>query len=61
MHHFTQDELNPSAATLLFVKQFARMCNTKKTLFVKQFARMCNTKKTPTVNGYHSFSVVACC
>ena len=46
MHHFTQDELNPSAATLLFVKQFARMCN---------------TKKTQTVNGYHSFSVVACC
>lgn len=46
MQNFTQDDFQPNAATLLFVKQFARMCN---------------TKKNQTADGYHSFSVVACC
>ena len=46
MQNFTHDEFQPSAQALLFVKQFARMCNTKKNL---------------TNNGYHSFSVIACC
>ena len=46
MQNFTPDEFHPSAATLLFVKQFARICNTKKNL---------------KDNGYSSFSVIACC
>ncbi len=46
MQNFTQDDFTPNAATLLFVKQFARMCN---------------TKKNQTANGYNSFSVIACC
>ncbi len=45
MQNFTQDDFQPSAATLLFVKQFARMCNNKKA----------------QANGSHSFSIVACC
>ncbi len=45
MQNFTQDDYQPSAATLLFIKQFARMCNTQKS----------------TTNGYHSISVLACC
>jgi hypothetical protein len=45
MQNFTQEPLTPNASTILFLKQFARMCNTKK-----------NEK-----HGYHSFSVVACC
>ena len=43
MQNFTQDDFQPNAATILFVKQFARLCNTKK----------------HTHNGYHSFPVVA--
>lgn len=46
MQTFTPDEFQPCAATLLFVKQFARMCNTKKNL---------------TDNGYNRFPVIACC
>ena len=30
MQHFTQDEFMPNPATILFLKQFARMCNSKK-------------------------------
>ena len=44
MQHFTQDEFMPNPATILFLKQFARMCNSKKQLN----------------NGYNSFSIVAC-
>lgn len=43
MQHFTQEELNPNPSTILFLKQFARMCNAKKVLN----------------NGYNSFPVVA--
>lgn len=46
MQNFTPDEFQPSAQTLLFVKQFARMCNAKKNL---------------TNHGYHSFTVIASC
>lgn len=45
MQHFTQDDFKPSPSTILFVKQFARMCNSKKNVN----------------NGYNSFSVPACC
>lgn len=45
MTHFTQDEFQPSPSTLLFIKQFARMCNSKK-----------NPK-----DGYSHFPVTACC
>ena len=45
MQNYTQEEFQPSPATLLFIKQFARMCNTAK----------------PQNNGYHSFPIVACC
>jgi hypothetical protein len=46
MQHFTQDDFSPAPTTILFIKQFARMCNSKKTL---------------TKNGYDSFTVAACC
>lgn len=45
MQDFTQDDLRPHPATLLFVKQFARMCNSMKN----------------KANGYNSISVIACC
>lgn len=45
MQHFTQDECKPNPSTILFLKQFARMCNENKELR----------------NGYNSISVVACC
>ncbi len=45
MQHFTQDEFQPNPSTILFLKQFARMCNSNK----------------KTNNGYKSFPVVACC
>ena len=45
MQHSTQNDFQPSPATILFIKQFARMCNTKKTM----------------TNGYNGFSVAACC
>ena len=44
MTNFTQDDFYPHPATILFIKQFARMCNTKKNL----------------TNGYNGISVVAC-
>ncbi len=44
MQNFTHDELNPKPSTILFLKQFARMCNSQK---------MIN-------HGYNSISVVAC-
>ncbi len=46
MQHFTQEDFSPAPTTILFIKQFARMCNSKKTL---------------TKNGYDSFAVAACC
>ncbi|MCH5306579.1 MAG: hypothetical protein J1E37_00760 [Prevotella sp.] len=58
MQNFTYDDsptdydcvdlpfLEPNAATLLFVKQFARMCN---------------SKKNQTLNGYNHCSIIACC
>ena len=45
MQNFTQDDFQPRESTLLFIKQFARMCNTKKTM----------------TNGYNGFTVAACC
>ena len=44
MQNFTQNDFQPNPSTILFVKQFARMCNAKK-------------NKT---NGYKGFSVAAC-
>ena len=44
MQHFTQNELQPNPSTILFIKQFARMCNVKKN----------------QTNGYNGFSVAAC-
>ena len=44
MQHFTQTDFQPQPTTILFIKQFARMCNSNKTL----------------TNGYNSFSVAAC-
>jgi hypothetical protein len=44
MQNFTHDDFQPNPATILFLKQFARMCNSNKT----------------TNNGYNSFSIVAC-
>ena len=31
MQYFTQDEFKPNPSTILFLKQFARMCNSNKT------------------------------
>ena len=45
MQNFTQEELQPNPSVILFIKQFARMCNTKKN----------------TTDGYRSFPVIACC
>jgi len=45
MKNFTPEEFQPSASTILFIKQFARMCNNS------------SNKK----NGYDSFSLIACC
>ncbi len=45
MQHFTQDDFQPNPSTILFLKQFARMCNSK------------NNQK----NGYNGIPVVACC
>lgn len=45
MQHFTQDELKPKPSTILFIKQFARICNSNKKVN----------------NGYNSISVIACC
>ena len=45
MTNFTQEDFSPNPSTILFIKQFARMCNA--------------TKKEN--HGYNSFSVVACC
>ena len=44
MTNFTQDDFHPHPATILFIKQFARMCNTTKNL----------------TNGYNGISVAAC-
>ncbi len=45
MTNFTQEDFTPNPSTILFIKQFARMCNA--------------TKKDN--HGYNSLSVVACC
>lgn len=45
MQNFTQDAFQPNPSTLLFIKQFARMCNTKKN----------------QNNGYHRIALAACC
>ena len=45
MHNFTQDDFQPHPSTILFIKQFARMCNS-------------NNKVN---HGYNGVSVVACC
>ena len=44
MQYFTQDSFRPDPTTILFIKQFARMCNSKKNL----------------TNGYNGIPVVAC-
>jgi hypothetical protein len=44
MQHFTQNEFQPNSSTILFIKQFARMCNAKKN----------------QTNGYNGFAVAAC-
>lgn len=44
MQNFTQDDFLPNPSTILFIKQFARMCNSKKN----------------KNNGYNGFSLVAC-
>ena len=44
MQYFTQDSFRPNPTTILFIKQFARMCNSKKNL----------------TNGYNGIPVVAC-
>lgn len=45
MQNFTQEEFQPSPSAILFIKQYARMCNANK-------------KKN---NGYTGIPVVACC
>ncbi|SFW23109.1 hypothetical protein SAMN02910409_0995 [Prevotellaceae bacterium HUN156] len=44
MQHSTPNDFQPHPSTILFIKQFARMCNTKKNL----------------TNGYNGFPVAAC-
>jgi len=44
MQHFTQDDFMPAPTTILFLKQFARMCNSDKKVN----------------NGYHSITIAAC-
>ncbi len=46
MQHFTQEDFSPRPSTILFIKQFARMCNTKQQV---------------SANGYHHIPIVACC
>lgn len=45
MQNFTRDDFQPNPSTILFIKQYARMCNITK----------------QRNNGYHSIPVVACC
>ena len=45
MQNFTQDDFGPAPSTILFLKQYARMCN---------------VNKTPR-HGYSHIPVVACC
>ncbi len=45
MTNSTQEDFTPSPSTILFIKQFARMCNASKN----------------ENHGYNRFSVVACC
>ncbi len=45
MQNFTHEDYQPNPSTILFLKQFARMCNTKKNL----------------TNGYNGIPVVARC
>ena len=44
MTNFTQFDFQPNPSTILFIKQFARMCNTQK----------------HQTNGYNGFPVTAC-
>ena len=44
MQHFTQNDFQPRPTTILFIKQFARMCNANKNL----------------TNGYNGIPVAAC-
>ena len=43
MKNFTLNEFTPNPSTILFIKQFARMCNNKKT----------------QRNGYNGFAVAS--
>ena len=45
MQHFTQDDFQPNPSTILFIKQFARMCNQKKNL----------------TNGYNDITIAVSC
>ena len=45
MQNFTQDDFQPHPSTILFIKQFARMCNSI----------------TQQTHGYNSIPFVACC
>jgi hypothetical protein len=45
MQNSTQNEFLPSPSTILFLKQYARLCNLTKNMS----------------NGYNGISVVACC
>ncbi len=45
MQNFTQDDYMPNPSTILFLKQFARMCNSNK----------------KANNGYNSFPLAARC
>lgn len=45
MQNFTQDDFQPNPSTILFIKQYARMCNLKKNV----------------THGYNGIPVVACC
>ena len=46
MQNFTQEDFQPRPSTILFIKQYARMCNSMK-----------NQKN----NGYNNIPLVACC
>jgi hypothetical protein len=45
MQNFTQEDFQPHPSTILFIKQYARMCNTRQRVN----------------NGYNGIPVVACC
>ena len=45
MQNFTCDDFQPNPSTILFIKQYARMCNSTK-------------QKN---NGYSGIPVIACC